>query len=201
MTTTINTLLATVEEDVFWRLSVEQYHQMIDAGILKDGDPIELLEGLLILKMTKNPPHILAVRLCSTLLTRFLPEGWFMSKEDPISTSDSEPEPDLAIIRGSPRDYPDNLPAPTAVGLVIEVSDSTLQRDRALKRRVYAAAGIPTYWIVNLVERTLEVYTLPKSGDDGASYQESKIYAPEDQVVVVLDGREIGTLTVHELLP
>ncbi len=193
--------LETNPDDVIWRLSVEQYHQMIQMGILKDGDPIELLEGLLIRKMTKNPPHILAKGLCSDVLARLLPDGWFISDQEPITTSDSEPEPDLAIIRGKRRDFTDHHPAPGDVGLVIEVSDSTLQRDQVTKQRLYAGAGIPVYWIVNLVERKLEVYTAPKIDDDSASYQNLTVYDPADQVVVVLDGSEIGTLTVRDILP
>jgi Uma2 family endonuclease len=148
-----------------WRLSIEQYHQMRQQGILTEADPIELLEGLLIQKMTKNPPHRIATRLVREVLESFNLAGWYVETQEPISTMDSEPEPDVAVIRGNTRDYLDCHPGAADVALVIEVADSTLGRDRSLKKRLYARAGIANYWIVNLTDRRLEVYTNPLLDD------------------------------------
>src|SRR4051794_39680217 len=84
--------------DGLWRLSVDKYHQMGEAGILDDDDPVELLEGLLVEKMVKKPPHVLATRHTRTVLERIVSGGWFVNTQDPITTADSEPEPDVAVI-------------------------------------------------------------------------------------------------------
>ena len=87
-----------------WRLSVEQYHEMIDAGILDEDDPVELLEGWLIPKMPKNPPHSFTTDLTREALAGLLPTGWYVRGQEPITTEDSEPESDVAVIRGDRRD-------------------------------------------------------------------------------------------------
>src|SRR5262245_39077842 len=143
---------APVPDDPVWRMSVEQYHAMIHAGILTEEDPVELLEGLLIAKMSKNPAHSTAKRLLLQALLRTLPPGWFVDEQEPITTPDSEPEPDLAVTRGTPRDYQDRHPGPQDVALVIEIADATLKRDRGRKKRLYARAFIREYWIVNLID-------------------------------------------------
>src|SRR5438105_8922236 len=96
--------LAVPTEPIF-RLSVDQYHEMIQAGILTEDDPVELLEGWLVEKMPKNPPHTLATRLVRTALERLAPKGWFINTQEPITTTESEPEPDASVARGDPRQY------------------------------------------------------------------------------------------------
>ena len=148
---------AAVPTDLIWRLSVNQYHQMVCAGILTEEDPVELLAGWLVPKMPKNPPHRVATRLLRQALERVVPAGWYVDSQEPITTADSEPEPDVVVVRGETRQYLDRHPGPQDVALIIEVADTTLQRDRVLKQRIYAAAGIPVYWIVNLLDNQLEV--------------------------------------------
>src|SRR2546430_17080177 len=91
-------------EPVF-RLSVEQYHAMIDAGVLTDDDPVELLEGILLFKTPKKPAHRLAVRKLVKAIEKLLPDGYFVQSQEPITLSASEPEPDAAVIRGRDDDY------------------------------------------------------------------------------------------------
>jgi Uma2 family endonuclease len=187
-----------------WRLSVAQYHEMINAGILDEDDPVELLEGWLIPKMPKNPPHRVTKRLAQNALAHILPPGWFVEDQEPVTTEDSEPEPDITIIRGAPRDYMERHPGPDDVPLVIEVSDSTLSRDRNLKKRIYPRAGIPVYWIINLVENRIEVYTGPIRGAGEAEdpdYERRQDYSIDDEIPVVINGREIGRLAARELMP
>ncbi len=179
-----------------WRLTVAQYHHMIQSGILTDDDPVELLEGWLVTKMPKNRPHSLVTQLTREVLAIAVPDGWFVDAQEPITTSDSEPEPDVMIIRGKRRDYVTRHPGPPDVALVVEVSDATLQRDQTLKLRLYATAGIPVYWIMNLPEQKLEVYTNP--AEDG--YREHKIYTLEDQVPLLLEGRVVTLLPVKDML-
>jgi Uma2 family endonuclease len=185
-----------VSETQMWRLSVEQYHQMIRSGILSEDDPVELLQGWLITKMSKNPPHSSATRFLSRELERLIPQGWYVDSQEPITTADSEPEPDIAILRGSEENYTQRHPRPEDVGLVAEVADSTLTNDRGIKLEVYAQAGILEYWIVNLGERQLEVYTNP----DGKTYQNQAIYNETMFVPLNLDGQLVGNVEVSKLL-
>jgi Uma2 family endonuclease len=183
------------------RLTVAQYHEMMATGILQDGDPVELLEGWLVEKMGKNPPHRIAVRLVFEALSRVLPPGWYADIEAPVSTGDSEPEPDVSVVRGATRDYADRHPGAEDVGLLVEVSDTSVDRDRDLKKRIYAAAGIPVYWIVNLVDRRIEEYTEPTGTGAAADYRRRKDFDENDAVPVMLDGREVGRVTVKDVLP
>ena len=179
------------------RLSIAQYHGMRDAGILDEDAPIELLEGLLVPKMTKHPKHRLATRLVRSALERVVPGSHYVDSQEPITTDDSEPEPDVVVVAGSPRDYADRHPGPGDVGLVVEISDDSLERDRTLKLRLYARAGIPVYWIVNLRSRIVEVYEAPS----GAAYARRAEFAAASDVPVVVGGRELARIRVDSVLP
>ena len=190
-----------VSPDVIWRFSVDQYHAMIQAGILTENDPVELLEGWLITKMSKNPKHRIATRLVRQALEKIVSSGWYVDSQEPLTTVDSEPEPDGMVVRGETREYPDRHPGPQDVALVVEVADSSLQRDRSLKKRLYAAAGIPVYWIVNLLTNQIEVYTEPSGPAEKPDYQQQQNYGLEDAIPIVIDDREAGRLSVREVLP
>jgi Uma2 family endonuclease len=188
------------DEPIF-RLSVEQYQAMVRAGILAADDPVELLEGYLIQKMAKNPPHRLAKRKLYRALVTLLPTGWDIDTQDAITTDDSEPEPDVFVFRAVPDDYADRHPGPQDLALVTEIADSSLRRDRGRKKRIYARAAVPVYWIVNLVDRQIEVYTDPTGPADEPTYRHRQDYLADAQVPVVVGGAEVGRLTVADLLP
>lgn len=190
-----------VPTDPIWRLSLDQYHEMIRAGILTDDDPVELLEGWLVAKMPKNPPHRVATQLSREALERVVPAGWYVDAQEPVTIGDSEPEPDVTVVRGSRRDYRDHHPGAQDVALLAEVSDTTLQRDRGSKKRVYARANVPVYWIINLIDSQVEVYTNPSGPGEQPDYGQRQDYGPADQVPVVIDGREVGRIAVRDLLP
>jgi Uma2 family endonuclease len=182
-----------------YRLTVDQYERMVQAGILTENDRVELIEGLLRTKMSKNTPHILAGKKVLRAVQRIIPESWHAAKEDPIRIPhrDGEPEPDLSVIRGVPEDYAQRIPDPRDVALVVEVADSTLEFDRDEKLPIYASAGIPFYWIINLIDRQVEVYSLPAA--DG--YQDRQDFVVGQEVPVVLDNAEVGRISVADLLP
>lgn len=182
-----------------WRLSVEKYHQMIAAGILTEDDPVELLEGWLVSKVTKNRPHSLSTQLTREALAQIVPEGWYVDDQEPITMADSEPEPDVMVVQGSRRDHTEQ-PTGDKVALVVEVSEAILQQDRTLKLRVYAAARIPAYWILNLQDKQLEIYTHPTGTSDKAFYRRRDLYAEGDDAPVDIDGREAGRVKVGELV-
>jgi Uma2 family endonuclease len=189
-----------VPDSPIWRLSIAQYHQMVQNGILTDDDAVELLEGWLVTKMPKNPPHRLTTQLLREALAQRVPAGWYVDAQEPITTFDSEPEPDVVIVRGDRRDYHDRHPGPEDVALVVEVSDTTLQRDRTMKQRLYAAAGITTYWIVNLPEAQLEVYSEPSGPVSTPHYAHRTDYQREAHVPLSIAGQVVGTLAVAEVL-
>jgi len=190
-----------VPTNPIWRLSVPQYHHMIHTGILTDDDPVELLEGWLVTKMPKIPPHRIATRLTREAIALILPAGWYVDSQEPITLADSEPEPDVVIVRGETQQYLDRHPGPQDVELVIEVSDATLLRDRTLKQRLYATAGIPIYWIVNLPDRQVEVYTAPSGPTEEPGYRQHQDFGSEDETPVVIGGVEAGCLAVRDLIP
>ena len=185
--------------DLF-RLTVKQYHELIDAGILQSGDPVELLEGVLVRKMTINPPHTGTVRRGRTRIEPALPAGWRYRAEQPIILSDGEPEPDGVIARGTPADDDVFHPSAADVVLVIEVADASLLRDRGVKLRSYARAGIPVYWIVNLIDREVEVYADPVAESE-PRYRRRDVYGPAATVAFALPDGPAMSVAVAALLP
>jgi len=179
-----------------FRVSVSMYHEMIDAGILGEDDRVELLEGVLVKKMPKNASHRLAKMLLLKALERIMPSGWFISIEDPITMSESEPEPDLAVVRGDVLDYSTRHPMVRDVAIVIEVSDTSLAVDQSTKRDLCAKESVAIYWIVNIPERRIEVYTDPSA----SKYLSQIVYDGIQAVPVVLDGQSVGAIPVNEIL-
>jgi Uma2 family endonuclease len=170
-------------------------------GILTAHDRVELLEGLLVQRMTIYPPHRRAVRKLSKALGAHAPAGWYEDVQAPITLDGSEPEPDGMVIRGDPDQYPDRHPGAQDVGLVAEVADSSLDEDRGRMKRIYAAAKIPIYWIINLVDRQVEVYADPTGPANQPDYGQRRDYGPTDMVPLVLDGQEVARIPVSDLLP
>ena len=180
-------------------ITVRQYDRMIENGTIGDAENIELIEGLLVTKMGRNRPHVQAGKKGLAALLRIAPPGWHVAKEDPFVASDwSKPEPDLALVRGRVDDYANRDVTAGDIGLIIEIADSSLAADREVMGRLYAAGGIPVYWIVNLVDQWIETYTSP---DPTSGYQSRVDYRPGEEIPVVIDGQEVGRIAVTELLP
>ena len=184
-----------------WRLSVDQYHEMVRHGILTEDHEVELLDGLLVAKMTKNTAHHVAKLLVQGALAKVIPEGWYVDSQDAITLETSEPEPDVMVVRGQPRDYLEHHPLADELALVVEVSDSSLRHDQGFKKTIYAAAAIPVYWIVNLVDRQVEVYTDPTGPADQPDYRQRRDFSGAEQLAVAIAGREIARIPARELLP
>lgn len=184
------------------RFTVAEYREMIRTGILKEDDAVELLEGWVVPKMPRNPEHDSAISILSVeLLGKMLPDGWFCRGQSAIDTNDSQPEPDIAVVRGRPRDYRDHHPGPGEMALVIEVADSLLSRDRTLKARIYAAAGVPVYWIVNLADRCVEVYSEPSGAVAEPSYRRIEAFDAGAMLPRMIDGRQLPAIAVRDILP
>jgi Uma2 family endonuclease len=144
--------------ETLYRLTVEEYEQI--AGFL-DDDRVELIDGYLVKKMVKNPPHVAACARTVSTLARIAPAGWHTRPGELIRIAGrTKPEPDVALARGTIDDYESAHPEPRDIALVVEVADTTVAKDRR-RGQTYGPAGIPVYWIVNLVTRRVEVYTNP----------------------------------------
>ncbi len=183
----------------FRRFSIPEYHRMALVGILTEDDNLELLEGYLVHKMTRNAPHDGTLHRLLRFLSRMVPDGWEVRCQAAVTLSDSEPEPDIAVVRIDPADYMHRHPAPADIALVIEVADSSLDGDRADKCRIYARAGIREYWIVNLVDTQVEVYSSPV-GDPTPFYRDRVDRQLGDEIEVMLDGQRVGSVSVSAVL-
>lgn len=152
-------------------LTITQVEQMMAHGILMEGAPIELIDGLLIRKdrgtcggdpMTHHPRHAACVSFLQGLAALVETHGCHLRSQLPIALTEVRaPEPDLAIIRGKREEYRNRHPAPPDILVLVEVADSSLDFDRTTKQRIYAEAGIATYWIVNLIDNVVEVHQQP----------------------------------------
>lgn len=185
----------------FRKFTVDEYDRLIAQGFLTEDDRVELLEGYVVLKMPANPPHDFSVTAAAKALDRLLPAGWTVRRQVGTRLSESRPEPDFAVARGTDRTYAGRHPQPADLGLVGEVSDSSLDRDQQDKARIYARDRIPVYWVVNLVDRRVEVYTDPTGPGDDPRYHTLRVFGPGSAVPVELDGTTVGTIPVDDLMP
>ncbi len=186
-----------------YRLSIDKYEAMVSSGVFTKRDRVELIEGYLVAKMAQDPPHSVAAELCRARLDRMLPPGWHLRSERPIRipARASLPEPDLLVARGEIRDFSARHPEPADVGLIIEVADSSLDDDRNLMARVYGGGGVSLYWIINLVEEQVEVYSGPSGPSEPIGYRHCDVYTRGQEIPLVIAGAEVGRIPVADLLP
>lgn len=180
-------------------LSVSRYDELARAGVLDGEDKLELIEGALSRKMTKNERHLTTCWLLEAAIRAVVPADWFVVVESPIMLARSEPEPDVSVLRGNVRRYFGRKPSPSDVALVIEVSDTSYAQDLA-RRSMYAEAGISTYWIANVPAQRIEVYSEPALSDGKPEYAARDEYGTTEFVPLVLDGTVVATIAVCELL-
>jgi Uma2 family endonuclease len=179
-----------------YRLTLRQFETMIGAGVFGD-ERVELLNGIMVAKMTTYHPHIYAVAALGELLRGVLPQtNWWVLEEKPIRLgSASRPEPDIAIVRGARTEYARRPPTEHDIALLVEVSDSSYAEDTDRKRRLYERFGVPEYWVLDLKNRQVEVFTLEQR-----IFGPSLVYTEADEVPVTLDGRAYGRIAVSALL-
>ncbi|MGL4419485.1 MAG: Uma2 family endonuclease [Gemmataceae bacterium] len=181
-----------------YRMSVEKYLELVHVGHIPDNPQIELLDGLLVEKMPGNPPHDGVLDLLKAWFGKNIPNGCLQRNDQGLQLSTSVVRPDLSIVRGNPRSFLKRHPTGEQTLFVLEVAWSSLSIDRRIKNRLYSQAGIPVYWIVNLAECCIEVYTQP---DPAGDYQAQTIYTSGQSVPVLLDGVVVATVPVEEFLP
>lgn len=182
-----------------YRMTVDQYEAMAASGGIPESHRVHLINGLLVQKMTINPPHAISSQLCRDELGRVIPAGWHVRPSLParLPAQASEPEPDLGVVRGTVRDYEGHHPGPADIALLVEVADSSLPQDRKLGEEVYGPAGVPVYWIIDVNGRQVLVHT----GPGARGYAAVESFGEGREVPVVIDGREVGRIAVEDLLP
>lgn len=183
------------------RFTIDEYHRLIELGFLTESARIELIRGELIQMTAKGTPHTFSTtRLCRQL-DRLLGDRAVVRCQEPIIIpSDSEPEPDVVIARGTDEDYLAHHPYPQHIVLVVEISDSTLSYDQTTKLKLYAEAGIFDYWIVNLNARQLERYNQPYQNAQGEfNYLSKQISLPHQSVAI--PGFEDTLLDLSRIFP
>jgi Uma2 family endonuclease len=161
------------------KFTADEVHRMMEAGILPEESGWELINGEIIHRMTIGSKDAGTVKRINLILTRLLGDRFIIGIQDPIRISErNEPEPAVTVLRKRDDFYTESHPTPADVLLLIEVSVSTVEFDRETKREIYAEAGIGEFWLVNLENNTIEVYSNPKGG----SYFEMKIYERGDTI-------------------
>lgn len=185
--------------DELYRLSVDQYHSLISNSALTEDDPVELVDGLLVLKFPKNPLHEAIIAIVLDLLMSNLPTGWSRRAQGSITLENSEPEPDVAVFRGTHRDYTTRHLGPADLALVLEVADSSLHRDRTDELAIYGRANIPTYIILNLTTQTLELHTQPDP--QSSRYRTLQTLSASDTLTLHLPDTAPISLPASALLP
>lgn len=179
--------------------TVDQYHRMIDNGVVRGEDSVELLEGKVVHQQAKSPLHCCATGGLRDILTRLMPLGYFVSTHAAVTLSNSETEPDISAIRGERQRFAKRHPTSADVALLVEVSDKSMTRNGGAKKRIYAESNISQYWIVNLVDRQIEVYRRPDAA--AGKFRDGKIYGLQEDVPVMVDAKRLGTLRLEQLLP
>src|SRR5262245_28723298 len=183
------------------RLRRVEYECLVERGLFEPDDRLELIDGLLVVREPQSAPHVVAGQLAHAALVRAFGMGWNVRPAGPVALDDdSEPEPDLAVVPGHPRDYVGGHP--TRPALVVEVSLTRLAFDREYKASLYARAAIVDYWIVNLADRVLEVRRRPMTSDAapyGWTYGALTVLGPDASVTPI--AAPLVSILVADLLP
>ncbi|WP_337173194.1 Uma2 family endonuclease [Paludisphaera sp.] len=183
-----------------YRFTAEQFWKMIEAGVFPESH-FELVRGRIYLT-TKHEPHNFTVRRTVKLLRAMTPAGFYVRPEASLRHDRwSVPEPDVAVVPGDEDIFQPEPPLTSEAVLIVEVCASTPWSDYRQKAGLYASAGVPTYWIVDVVGRKIDVFTKPRGAGREAAYAEHHAFAEGAPAPVVLDGREVGRVDAKDLLP
>lgn len=189
--------------EVLYRLNVDEFDRIIDAGIIPADRRVWLWEGQLYETTAKILPHAVSFSNILNELMRTLPPEWGLWPENPITLSeDKAPLPDVTVIRGQPNDYGrrGRRPGPEDAGMIVGVAKSSVRVDSGTKLEHYARALLPVYWLVNLNARHIVVYSHPRVDDGRGQYETAVVFGIEESVPLVLDGREVARIPVRDLL-
>lgn len=185
-----------------WRWTREDFHRALELGFFSEDDPIELIAGELYAESPQSRIHYKAIKRVARVLRQAFGEDYSVDEQGPAAMNvGSEPEPDVTVVRGDFEDYDDH-PSPPDIALVVEVSDTSLAKDRLIKGGNYARAGIRDYWLLNLKNRTLEMRRGPGPVEDDETdirYRSLAILGENDSVTPLeLAGTEIPVATLFQ---
>ncbi len=178
------------------RWTREAYERLIERGALAPDERVELIEGEILDMTPQSAAHATVIRLASAALSRVLGDQYMVQVQLPLALGSlSEPEPDISVVPGSPRDY--RKAHPSLALLIVEVADTSLDYDREWKAGVYARAGVPEYWIINLIDRHVELYRNPEPDNDarlGWQYAKHRTAGPGEYISPLLSSfcRNLG---------
>jgi Uma2 family endonuclease len=179
------------------RWTRREYDRLIDLGILNEDEPIELVQGHMVVREPKSDPHERAIEFMIEALRRVFGKGWRIRGGGPLALDpDSEPEPDVSVVRGPP---PRDVGHPSRAALVVEIAKSSLAFDRTLKAEVYARMGVADYWIVNLVDRVVEIYREPVRAGRTRAYRVVSVARPGERIAPLAAPH--ARIVVDDLLP
>ncbi|MCT7956051.1 Uma2 family endonuclease [Laspinema palackyanum] len=166
------------------RFTIQEYHRLTELGFFQEGDRVELIQGKILQMAAKGTAHTTVTKRLLRALGQRLGERATLQIQDPLFLApNSEPEPDIALVKNRADDYFSGHPTPEDVILVIEIADSSLRYDREVKLPLYAKSGIADYWIFNLVNNTLECYSEPyQDNRESFGYRQRRIVLPNEQV-------------------
>ena len=183
------------------RFSRPEYERLIDLGVFQPGEEIELIGGHLIVAEPQSAAHYTAIVKTARALEAAFGAGWYVRREGPIGLDDdSEPEPDVAVVQGRPEDYSHAHPSRSV--LSVEVAESSLADDRQRKGSLYARAGLADYWVLNLIDRVVEVYREPApdaAAPFGWRYTRSEVFGADARVTPL--AAPGASVAVSALLP
>ena len=173
-------MTATIEK----RFSLEEYHHLTQIGFFTEDDPVELIKGKINYMAAKGTLHTVCCSKLLKQLSSLIKDQAILRCQDPVLLpSNSEPEPDFAIVKYKEDDYLSHHPTVEDIILIIEIADSSIDYDQKVKLELYAEANINDYWIFNLLDYQLECYSNPYQKNSGSfSYSEQKIYLPHQKV-------------------
>lgn len=183
------------------RFTPEEYERLGELGIIGDDERVELLEGMIVTMMARRPEHDYVISQVAKLLQRACGDQYHCRVQLGVFTKESRPEPDCALVREPAKNYAHRFPNRDDIAIVVEVADTSLRDDRKTKTRIYARAGFAVYWIVNMQERQVEVFTKPSGESTQPKYGIKRIYKEGDKLPVTVDGKLVGEILVAELLP
>lgn len=183
------------------RFTVDEYHQLIQQGFFAGDDRFELLEGLIVRKMPHDPIHDACVATLRRLIDALLPPGFHVRVQSAVTSSDSEPEPDIALVRGCEFDYAAQHPGARDTPLLAEVANTSVAEDRVIKGPMYARAGFPIYWLLNIPDRRVEIYTDPSGPDPAPAYRRREDFHTDQAITLALHGAMLGLIQVADLFP
>lgn len=178
-----------------FKWSIERYHRLIETGILTEDDRVELIFGKIVCRSPVGKAHAVCVNKLNRFFYRRFIDSYILRSENPITLADrSEPEPDYVIAQLRPDNYLESHPGPADILLIIEVSEQTLKYDREEKSKLYGAAGIQEYWVINLVDRQVEQFLEPIPGK---GFQQRYVWQEKESFKSSL----VSEVSVDELLP